>query len=139
MTETHITKTPPSIYDHILAVVRQIPPGRVASYGQIAWIVNAPTPRMVGYALAGLPDNSPNNSPDHADVPWQRVINSQGGISPRGDPVSSGRQQKLLEAEEIEFGQNRRVDFARFGWGGPEPEWLAEQGYTLLPWPGPRR
>ncbi|MBI3958406.1 MAG: MGMT family protein [Chloroflexi bacterium] len=120
----------PSIYDHILAVVRLIPPGRVASYGQIAWIINAPSPRMVGYALAGLSDGS--------DVPWQRVINSQGGISPRGDPLSSGRQRKLLEAEGIEFGPEVRVDFARFGWGGPDPVWLEERGFTSLPWTGRR-
>ncbi|MBX3051545.1 MAG: MGMT family protein [Caldilineaceae bacterium] len=125
-----MSATPPSIYDHILAVVCQIPRGRVASYGQIAWIVNAPTPRMVGYALAGLAAGS--------DVPWQRVINSQGGISPRGDPGGSGRQRKLLEAEGVEFGPNVRVDFARFGWDGPDPAWLAERGYTLLPWPGKR-
>ena len=123
--------TKPSVYDQILAVIRQIPPGRVASYGQIAWIVNAPTPRMVGYALAGLPND--------ADVPWQRVINSQGGISPRGDPLSSGHQRKLLEAEGVTFGPDGRVDFARFGWDGPDPAWLAEQGFTLLPWTGPRR
>ncbi len=123
--------TKPSVYDQILAVIRQIPPGRVASYGQIAWIVNAPTPRMVGYALAGLPND--------ADVPWQRVINSQGGISPRGDPLSSGQQRKLLEAEGVTFGPDGRVDFARFGWDGPDPAWLAEQGFTLLPWTGPRR
>ncbi|MCL4833715.1 MAG: MGMT family protein [Caldilineaceae bacterium] len=115
----------------MLAVVRLIPKGRVASYGQIAWIVNAASPRMVGYALAGLPDGS--------DVPWQRVVNSQGGISPRGDPLSSGRQQKLLEAEGVVFGADVRIDFARFGWKGPDPEWLVEQGYTQLPWPGPRR
>jgi len=88
--------TPQSIYAHILAVVRLIPPGRAASYGQIAWIVNAATPRMVGYAMAGLPAGS--------DVPWQRVINSQGGISPRGDPLSSGRQRALLEEEGVVFG-----------------------------------
>lgn len=121
----------PTIYDHILAVVRQIPSGRVASYGQIAWIVNAATPRMVGYALAGLPPDS--------DVPWQRVINSQGGISPRGDPLSSGRQRALLEGEGVEFGPDGRVSFARFGWEGPDPVWLAERGFTDLPWPGPRR
>lgn len=120
----------PSIYAHILAVVRLIPRGRVASYGQIAWIVNAPSPRMVGYAMAGLPNNS--------DVPWQRVINSQGGISPRGDPLSSGRQRELLETEGIEFGPDVRVDFARFGWEGPDPAWLEERGFTSLPWPGRR-
>jgi len=120
-----MTVTSPSIYDHILSVVREIPRGRVASYGQIAWIVNAPTPRMVGYALAGLPNDS--------DVPWQRVINSQGGISPRGDPGGGGRQQQLLETEGVKFGPEVRVDFARFGWDGPEPAWLEERGHTLLP------
>lgn len=120
-----------TVYDHILAVVRLIPKGRVASYGQIAWIVNAASPRMVGYALAGLPDGS--------DVPWQRVVNSQGGISPRGDPLSSGEQRRLLEAEGVAFGPDVRIDFARCGWDGPDPEWLKEKGYTLLPWPGPRR
>lgn len=119
----------PSIYAHILAVVRLIPSGRVASYGQIAWIVNAATPRMVGYAMAGLPAGS--------DVPWQRVVNSQGGISPRGDPISSGRQRALLEEEGVVFGPDGRVDFARFGWGGPDPEWLEAQGFVSLPWPGP--
>lgn len=119
----------PSIYAHILAVVRLIPLGRVASYGQIAWIVNAATPRMVGYAMAGLPAGS--------DVPWQRVINSQGGISPRGDPLSSGRQRALLEEEGVVFGPDGRVDFARFGWGGPDPAWLEAQGFVSLPWPGP--
>jgi len=125
-----MTTTHPTIYDHILAVVGLIPRGQVASYGQIAWIVNAPTPRMVGYALAGLPDDS--------DVPWQRVINSQGGISPRGDPQASGGQRRLLEAEGVAFGSDGRVDFARFGWKGPDPEWLVEHGYTQLPWPGRR-
>ena len=85
---------------------------------------------MVGYALAGLPNN--------ADVPWQRVINSQGGISPRGDPLSSGLQRELLAAEGIGFGPDGRVDFARFGWEGADPAWLAEQGFTALPWPGRR-
>lgn len=121
----------PSGYEDILAVVRLIPPGRVASYGQIAWIVNAPSPRMVGHAMAGLPDDS--------DVPWQRVINSQGGISPRGDPLSSGRQRELLEAEGVEFGLDGQVNFARFGWDGPEPVWLEERGFTALPWPGRRQ
>ena len=121
-----------SYRDRVLAWVERIPLGKVATYGQIAALAGKPrAPRQVGQILAGIPD------PDA--LPWQRVINSQGGISPRGDPLSSGRQRQLLEAEGVAFGPDVRVDFARFGWDGPDPEWLTEQGYTLLPWPGPRR
>ena len=72
-----------SVYGKILLVVQQIPRGRVATYGQIAWIVGAATPRMAGYALGGLPADT--------EIPWQRVVNSRGGISPRGDPLATAR------------------------------------------------
>lgn len=64
-------------YERIYEVVRLIPPGRVATYGQVASIVGNCTARMVGYAMAALPPGS--------DVPWQRVINAQGKISLRAD------------------------------------------------------
>ena len=63
------------IRDSSYAVVRQIPAGKVASYGQIAEIVGDCTARVVGYAMAAAPD----------DVPWQRVVNAQGKVSPRAD------------------------------------------------------
>ena len=68
--------TVPAVYDRVLEVVRQIPRGQVATYGQIAMIVGNCTPRMVGYCMASLDPDS--------DVPWQRVINAQGRISPAG-------------------------------------------------------
>lgn len=108
------------IYQTILLVVRQIPRGRVATYGQIAWIVGAASPRMTGYALGGLPADT--------DIPWQRVVNSQGGISPRGDPLATDRQRKRLEAEGIEFLPDSRIDLGRFGWDGPDPDWLERHG-----------
>ena len=62
------------LYERIYAVVRLIPPGKAAAYGQIAAIVGDCTARMVGYAMASVPTGS--------DVPWQRVINAQGKVSP---------------------------------------------------------
>jgi len=97
-------------------VVRRIPAGRVASYGQIARLVPPPEgvdlqsylafgPRWVGSAMAGCPD----------DVPWQRVINAKGEISPR---PGAEQQRRLLEAEGVVFDARGRVDLARFGWQG---------------------
>ncbi len=113
------------VYRRILQIVRQIPPGQVATYGQIAWIEGTCTPRMVGYALAGLPEES--------DVPWQRVINSQGKISPRADGHGSMEQRRRLLAEGVVFDAEERVDLARFGWPGPDPEWLADHGLPTGP------
>jgi methylated-DNA-protein-cysteine methyltransferase-like protein len=96
------------LYERIYAVVRQIPPGKVASYGQIAGIVGGCTPRMVGYAMAATPDGS--------DIPWQRVINAQGKISPHGYGFGSAMQRALLEEEGVKFDANDRIDFKQFGW-----------------------
>ncbi len=101
----------PPVYDRVLAVVRQIPRGQVATYGQIAQIVGGCTPRMVGYCLASL---EPGN-----DVPWQRVINAQGKISPRGVGFGALLQRELLEEEGVEFSDAGRVSFRRFGWLDP--------------------
>ncbi len=99
-----------SLYQRIYGVVRQVPPGRVATYGQIARMVGRCTARVVGYALAALPEES--------TVPWQRVINSQGTISPRVGGDGSVRQRKLLESEGMSFDRQGRVDFKKAGWGG---------------------
>ncbi len=115
-----------SIYERMLLVVREIPHGRVATYGQIAWIAGAASPRMAGYALGGLPAET--------DVPWQRVVNGKGGISPRGDPLATDRQRKLLMEEGVRFEADGRVDLDQFGWDGPDPEWLEANDFTLLPW-----
>jgi len=101
-------------------IVRQIPAGRVATYGQIAALIPPPKglslqdyrafgARWVGGAMAACPEG----------IPWQRVINSQGKISLR---KGSGFeiQQQLLEAEGVEFDDRQRVNLARFGWTGPQ-------------------
>ena len=101
--DTHV-----SLYQRIYAIVRQIPPGKVATYGQIARIVGGCTPRMVGYAMSATPTGSA--------IPWQRVINAQGKVSPHGDGFGTEMQRALLLEEGIAFDSQGRVDFDRFGW-----------------------
>lgn len=99
-----------SIYEKIYDVVRLIPKGKVATYGQLAQIVGGCTPRMVGYAMAATPNQS--------DIPWQRVINFQGKTSPRASGDGSVIQQKILESEGILFDENDVIDLERFRWEG---------------------
>ena len=96
-------------YRHIYAVVRRIPRGRVATYGQVATLAGIPGhARQVGYALNVLPDGS--------GVPWQRVVNAQGGISARAEPGYIQVQRARLEAEGGEFDADGHLDLARFRW-----------------------
>ena len=96
------------LYQQIYEIVRLIPEGKVASYGQIAAMLNRCTPRMVGYAMAALPSGS--------NVPWHRVINSQGKISQRAGGDGENIQRLLLETEGVEFNSNGSVDFSKVGW-----------------------
>lgn len=103
-------REPSTRYERVYAVVRRIPRGRVATYGQVAALAGMPRQaRLVGYALHALPD--------HARLPWHRVINAQGGISlGRGVPGGELSQRFRLEAEGVEFDANGRVSLRRFGW-----------------------
>jgi methylated-DNA-protein-cysteine methyltransferase-like protein len=110
----------PILFNHqVWDLVRQIPTGKVATYGQIARMLPVPEgvdpkaylslgPRWVGSAMAQCP----------GDVPWQRVINSKGEISPR---PGAEEQRRLLEAEGVEFDARGRVDLGRFGWEAATP------------------
>jgi methylated-DNA-protein-cysteine methyltransferase-like protein len=105
----------PIIFNNqVWEIVRQIPPGRVATYGQIARMLPPPDgveekayqafgPRWVGSAMAKCPE----------DVPWQRVINSKGEISPR---PGAEHQRQLLEEEGVAFNERNRIDLKSFGW-----------------------
>lgn len=116
--------SPPDPADYrrrVWEIVRRIPTGRVLTYGQIAARIPSPEgissqdyaawgARWVGGAMAASP----------ADVPWQRVVNSQGKISLR--PGSGGsRQRQLLQAEGVDFDERGRVDLKKYGWADFPP------------------
>ncbi len=104
-----MTGTPGITYRRIYAVVRRIPRGRIASYGQVARLVEiSGGARQVGYAMFALPDRS--------DVPWHRVVNAAGAISRRRVPGAELSQRILLEREGVRFGPGGRISFETFGW-----------------------
>ena len=97
-------------YARIYRVVRRIPRGRVATYGQVADLADLPgCARQVGYALHALSD-------EQDDVPWQRVVNARGEVSVRSSPGIEPIQQQLLESEGIEFDARGRLDLSRVRW-----------------------
>ncbi len=112
------------LFARIWELVKQVPRGQVASYGQIAEIVGQGCDaRRVGYAMHGTPEGS--------GVPWQRIVNREGKIS---QPGAGGVIQRMrLEAEGIVFDKRGRIDMKRFGWPGPDPAWAAEHGYHVRP------
>lgn len=98
-----------SSYQRIYAVVRKVPRGRVATYGQIAALAGLPgQARQAGYALSALPPATA--------VPWHRVINAMGAVSVRSAGGDGLQQRLLLEAEGIEFDARGRVRLALFQW-----------------------
>jgi methylated-DNA-protein-cysteine methyltransferase-like protein len=92
----------------VYAWVARIPFGQVATYGQIATLSGYPgRARQVGFALAGMPDG--------LDLPWHRVINAQGKVSPRTGTCFHELQYALLEREGIPIIDNR-IDLNRYRW-----------------------
>lgn len=99
---------PLSTYETIWEIVRQIPRGKVATYGQVASESGFPgQARLVGYALHSLPPR--------AGVPWQRVINSLGKISFPRTSSAYKKQRRLLRDEGVVF-QGDTIDLEHFGW-----------------------
>ena len=100
----------PSRFERVYAIVRRIPRGRVATYGQVAALAGlAGQARFVGYALAALPDGS--------GVAWQRVINAQGRVSARRDGSGvEALQAAMLRREGVRFGGDGAVALATFRW-----------------------
>ena len=106
---TLVMRRPGAGYREIYAVVARIPEGRVATYGQIARYAGVPgSARLVGYALSSLTDES---------IPWHRVINARGEISPRPGDSDAGETQRLrLEREGVIFDARGRIDLRRYRW-----------------------
>ena len=95
--------------EKIYAVVRRIPRGRVATYGQVAELAGLPGhARQVGYAMAALPWGT--------TVPWQRVINAAGMVSRRKMPGEELTQRQLLEREGVKFDARGRVEMGKVRW-----------------------
>jgi methylated-DNA-protein-cysteine methyltransferase-like protein len=91
------------LFQHVYTLVRQVPRGRVTTYGQVAQLAGT-TPRVVGFALAALPE--------HSDVPWHRVVNRQGRISRRRTNEGALLQHELLRAEGITFRDDGSINLA---------------------------
>jgi len=105
-------------YEMVWELVRQVPNGKVVTYGQVAKMLPPPQgveleayaafgPRWVGGAMANCPE----------DVPWQRVINSKGEISQR---PGAQRQKELLLDEGVVFNEKGRIDLKKYGWSGSD-------------------
>jgi methylated-DNA-protein-cysteine methyltransferase-like protein len=96
-------------YGRVYAVVRRIPRGRVATYGQVAELAGLGNhARQAGYALHALPAGT--------GVPWHRVLNARGTVSPRGAGGDSLTQRLLLEQEGVRFDAGGRISLARYRW-----------------------
>ncbi len=96
-------------FGRVYAIVRLIPPGQVASYGQIARLAGASRhARVVGWAMRATPQGS--------GVPWHRVLQRGGGLSPAVSPREPGRQRRLLEAEGVAFHLDGRVNLDAHQW-----------------------
>lgn len=102
----------PGFHARVFEIVRQIPRGHVATYGQIAALLGSPrVARQVGWALAAAGDAEP-------PVPWHRVVNARGEVSPRGSGVADHEQRLRLEDEGVSFGPRGSIDLARYRWDG---------------------
>lgn len=94
--------------ERVWSLVRRVPAGRVVTYGQVAGMLGSPrAARAVGQAMRTCP----------AGVPWHRVVNGTGAVSPRGDGSGMLSQRLLLEGEGVRFARGR-VDLRRYAWRG---------------------
>ena len=105
-----------SYREKVYKIVREIPSGRVMTYGQIAEILGEGyTPRTVGYVM---------HASETAKVPWQRVINSQGACSTGKMTMPVNLQQKMLEDEGVFFNDKGKCDLVKYLWS---PEGFEEE------------
>jgi methylated-DNA-protein-cysteine methyltransferase-like protein len=113
LTRLRADKGQSDAYTRIYKVVKRIPRGRVATYGQVAELAGlGEHARQVGYALHVLRDDS---------VPWHRVVNAQGRISVRHEPGCDRWQRQLLEDEGVVFDEKGRIALERFRWAPRSP------------------
>ena len=98
-----------NVFERIYAIVRQIPPGRVATYGQVAARAgNQRWARVVGYAL--------HVNPEPGVIPCHRVVNRFGETSKAFAFGGEDVQRRLLEDEGVRFTAEGRVDLKQYLW-----------------------
>ncbi|KAF7883677.1 uncharacterized protein EAF02_005597 [Botrytis sinoallii] len=123
-----------TFYHSVYSAIQEIPFGKVTTYGHIAWLIGTPNrPRQVGICLKHLPSapssttppsTSPSTSTSHlfhnGNVPWQRVINAKGEISPRSHPSGAQTQAAILRSEGIEVTvgslNTHHISLPTYGW-----------------------
>jgi methylated-DNA-protein-cysteine methyltransferase-like protein len=124
----HPTQT--EFREQVYKIVSRIPAGRVMTYGDIALLIPAPngmhweryrkvSPRWVGYAMAASPTG----------LPWHRVINSKGEISPRSDS-DWHVQMHLLKMEGVEFNAKNQIDLSKYRWSPEIPKQIDPQSVS---------
>jgi methylated-DNA-protein-cysteine methyltransferase related protein len=124
---------PMPFYKLVWEIVRQVPTGTVATYGQIAAMIPTPEgvepddyaklgPRWVGDAMNAV------SRVDEPTIPWHRVINAKGGISLPDTSKAAALQRARLRDERVLLDNDERVDLDEFGWEGPAETWLDEKG-----------
>lgn len=97
-----------SYREKVYEIVREIPAGKVMTYGQIAEILGEGyTARTIGYVM---------HAADTENIPWQRVINSQGKCSTDKLLLPHNIQQKILENEGVVFNEKGKCDLEKYRW-----------------------
>lgn len=121
-------------FEQVWLIVRQIPRGVVSTYGQVASMIPAPPGvaeadyERLGAVWTGKAMNAVSSG-DDGSIPWQRVVNSQGGISlPEGSRAALEQRQRLA-AEGVAFSAAGKIDLNTYGWDGPETDWLREHQF----------
>ncbi|HEX8090418.1 MAG TPA: MGMT family protein [Blastocatellia bacterium] len=111
------------VFEKIYRLVLRIPPGRVMTYGQIARLLeDRYSPRLVGWAMHATPQDSRN-------IPWHRVINSQGGISTGRVIIQEPQLQRwMLEAEGVVFDERGHCDLGVYQWSPTKNRSRAKNG-----------
>ncbi len=112
-----------SFNEKVYAIVRLIPEGQVTSYGRIAEMLDSPRgARQVGFAMSALKGKV--DDPRYEDIPWHRVINSQGKISIKGSDGGRFMQAELLRDEAVmvqKVGDDLKVNMKEYLWEGLFP------------------
>lgn len=111
-----------NFYEQVYTVCSRIPSGTVTSYGRIAQMLGRPNAaRAVGYALSALKDETEGEEETdtgHDDVPWHRVVNSQGRISIKNREFTAQQQAELLREEGVEVSDDLKIDLDVYLWEG---------------------